>query len=376
MAFFFIGCNNEESILDPITEIKTEVEANRAIRSTEDVEQIINSLEKLQNITRSHSEITIKPLTTHSVSNFTTRSSSTEIDTLLYIVDGTYNDVIISANVKCDPIIAIFDNPDFSIWNEINNPTEENAGMLTLVENAMIYNESPDVFGEPYGGATNTRRILRILEEVKPKVPVEWEQGAPFNKYAPNNSVAGCVAIATAQAFMVTRHVGTFNGISLDYDRLIKMKNLFYDDDYPTETDIIARLIRQIGSAVGMKYGTDESGANTKDAIRLFTFGGIMNLSTNKADIRKTLRDYNRGIVIISSRTKKNGIFGNARGKGHAYITDGYRIYSDGSDLMHVNYGWGPGPNGYFLTRLWAPYFTSNATNKFPHAWNFYCIYK
>lgn len=101
-----------------------------------------------------------------------------------------------------------------------------------------------------------------------------------------------------------------------------------------------------------------------------------MNLSTNKADIRKTLRDYNRGIVIISSRTKKNGIFGNARGKGHAYITYGYRIYSDGSDLMHVNYGWGPGYNGYFLTRLWAPYFTPNATNKFPHAWNFYCTYK
>lgn len=100
-----------------------------------------------------------------------------------------------------------------------------------------------------------------------------------------------------------------------------------------------------------------------------------MNLSTNKANIRKTLRDYKRGIVIISSRTKKS-FLGIKRGSGHAYIVDGYRYYSDGSDLMHVNYGWGGGGNGYFLTRLLAPRFTSNAENKFPHAWNFYCIYK
>ena len=174
---------------------------------------------------------------------------------------------------------------------------------------------------------------------------------------------------------MVTRHVSVFNNIPLDYDRLIKVKNRSYKNLFPSETDIIALFIRQIGHAVGMKYGKKESGANTKDAIKLFSFAGMMKVSENKRDIKKVLRNYNNGIVIISSRTKKS-FMGIKRGSGHAYIADGYKLYSNGSDLIHVNYGWGPEFNGYFLTRLSAPYFTSDAKNKFPHSWNFYCIYK
>lgn len=47
--------------------------------------------------------------------------------------------------------------------------------------------------------------------------------------------------------------------------------------------------------------------------------------------------------------------------------------------MIHVNYGWGPGDgnlNGYYLTVLSSPYWTSNAPKQFPHEWDFYCIYK
>lgn len=350
----------------------------KTIRSIQDVEAIVSTT---NHSTRNTPTMKILPLTTKDLLNNndanvmtmqTTRRATEKNDTLLYFVEGIEKPMILSANLKCSPIVAILDNHSISFKKELTNPSDENFGLLSLIDNAIVYNENP----ETYGRFENTRTTQTVTEELTPKVPVEWSQNSPFNKYCPNQYPAGCVAVAIAQAFMVTQHIGIFNNIPLNYNNLIKVKNDLYASYYPSETDTIAAFIRQIGVAVGMKYGKDGSNANMKNGIKLFTFGGIMNCSTNARNIKKTLHDYKDGIVIITSRTKKNGIFGKARGKGHAYLADGYKVFSDGSDLIHVNYGWGPFYNGYYLTRLWAPYFTTNASYKYPHVWNFYCIYK
>jgi len=91
------------------------------------------------------------------------------------------------------------------------------------------------------------------------------------------------------------------------------------------------------------------------------------------ASTKNTLK-HNNGIVIISSRTEKNSFWGRPRGIGHAYIADGYLQYSNGSDLIHVNYGWGHS-NGYYLSNLMSPHWVSEAPKQYPHSWNFYCIY-
>lgn len=83
-----------------------------------------------------------------------------------------------------------------------------------------------------------------VVEEVKPKVVVEWSQDPPFNKYTPNNFPAGCVAVAAAQAFTVTRHCSSFNGVPLDWNELVNVKNASYQYTYPYQTDIIAQLVR------------------------------------------------------------------------------------------------------------------------------------
>lgn len=125
-----------------------------------------------------------------------------------------------------------------------------------------------------------------------------------------------------------------------------------------------------------MSYHSDGSSADTEDAVELFTNFGMMNLSRKKQNIQNTLQQYNDGIVIISSRTKNNfwGII--PRGTGHSYLVDGFIKRSDDLGYLHVNYGWGPNYNGYFLEDLMAPHFTDDAPKAYPHEWKFYCIYK
>lgn len=302
-------------------------------------------------------------------------------DTLLYYVPNEEGGMILSRNKACLPVLAILDNKGFSFERVLNNK-QENLGILSFLLSALDYNNSPETLifppvdlpddgssgGSPKGPVT-------LVDEVFPKVQIEWGQsGDPFDRYTPSHYPAGCVATAVAQAFTVTRHVGVFNNVSLDYDDLIQFRNRGYLDFFPNQADIVGRFIRQIGVAVNMDYSSNESGAKTSDGIKLFSDFG-MNVSKNKADIKKTLRTYNNGIVIISSRTEKDFI-GIPKGKGHAYIADGYRLYSDGTDLIHVNYGWGPSYNGYYLTVLNSPHWTDNAAKQYPHEWEFYCIYK
>ncbi|MFZ4261513.1 C10 family peptidase [Sphingobacterium sp. HJSM2_6] len=315
-----------------------------------------------------------------------TKNSSTG-DTLLYYVNfsDAKGGMILSRNTECQPVLAIFDEGNFSFQNVLQN-TDMNLGALSFILSAVDYNISPESFSIEQtempiddGGGGGGYVPVTLVDEVLPKVRVEWSQSQdPFNRYTPNNYPAGCVAVAVAQAFTVTRHVGAFNGIYLNYNDLIQFRDYSYKYLFPNQADIAGQFVRQIGAAVAMDYDASGSGAKTSDGVKLFSNFGLMNVNTNKATIRNTLKNYSNGIIIISSRTKKP-FLGIARGEGHAYIADGYKLYSNGSDLIHVNYGWGPGAgnlNGYYLTVLSSPHFTADAPSTFPHDWDFYCIYK
>jgi len=316
-----------------------------------------------------------------------TKSSSTS-DTLLYYVNfsDAKGGMILSRNTECQPVLAIFDEGNFSFQNVLQN-TDINLGALSFILSAVDYNNSPESFSieqpempiDDGGGGGGGYVPVTLVDEVLPKVRVEWSQSQdPFNRYTPNNYPAGCVAVAVAQAFTVTRHVGAFNGINLNYNDLVQFRDYSYKYLFPNQADIAGQFVRQIGAAVAMDYDASGSGAKTSDGVKLFSNFGLMNVNTNKANIRNTLKNYSNGIIIISSRTK-TPFLGIARGEGHAYIADGYRLYSNGSDLIHVNYGWGPGAgnlNGYYLTVLSSPHFTADAPSAFPHDWEFYCIYK
>lgn len=109
-------------------------------------------------------------------------------------------------------------------------------------------------------------------------------------------------------------------------------------------------------------------------------FSGKLNpyfVNPSKGAIQLGLNEHPTNVTVISSRNKKSSWLGFARGSGHAYIVDGYKIFSDGSDLVHVNFGYDHWYYiGYFMTRLWAPYFVDNSPAKFPYSMDVFNIRK
>jgi len=326
-------------------------------------------------------------------------------DTLLYYVGLPGNGgMLLSGNEDSTPLLAILDDENFS-FKEVLSDTKNNEGVLSFLLTAAEYNRNPEAFSDTINTdetTENSPEAFRIrwdfwrkrkrnnppqpvylVDQVYPKVEVEWGQWYPYNKYTPSHYPAGCVAVAVAQALTVTRHISNFEGIELNYDDLIKFKNSesYYRDNYPKQADIIGQLFSKIGEQVGMNYGASESGADLNYAVqKIFSERG-MRVNKNKASIKNALKYYDRGIVIISSFDKKRSFWGKQRGTGHAYIADGYLQYSNGSDLIHVNYGWGSEYengrkyNGYYLSNLMSPHWTGNAPEQYPHSWSFYCIY-
>ena len=104
---------------------------------------------------------------------------------------------------------------------------------------------------------------------VEPMVTASWHQTAPFNCKCPNNSLAGCGAIAVAQILNYYKmpmhgfgHV-TYEGVDIDFDaRSIDWQNI--RDNYSlgysqVEGDAVASLVYQVGAAMKMKYGSSSS---------------------------------------------------------------------------------------------------------------------
>ncbi|NMA74248.1 MAG: hypothetical protein GX963_08850 [Bacteroidales bacterium] len=105
--------------------------------------------------------------------------------------------------------------------------------------------------------------------------------------------------------------------------------------------DEIARLISYIGKEVGMNYGVNGSGAETKKISPILAKYGIKDYDKDRAiDVLKT----KHGVIVISGKRAKHG-WGPWKKyvDGHAFIADGYIKYDkkDAPYYLHLNYGWG-----------------------------------
>lgn len=396
ISFVLFGCNkkNDIGIIEDIP-LKTLIEKINVRQNTEIVSVVENILngsnfsnknKRAASTKQMSNSLEIKALTTELL-NYKTN----HIDTLLFLVKdkNSNKNILISANIDCEPILAILDESNDSFEKSLNINDQENP-LTPFLLNAVKYNQNPTYFDNTENSLKNELSLNKraavgdkgrngkiIAFELLPRVKVQWGQSQdPYSRYTPNNWPAGCVATTIAQAMTVTRHIGEFNGVRLDWDKLVRMKNSGYVNQYPEEANTIGLLLREIGSAVNMKYGAQGSSASTKDGVKILEIGKQFYSLGSKGSIKLVLDESPNNLIIISSRNKKSSWIGVPRGSGHAYIVDGYQVFADGTDLMHVNFGWNGYQNGYYLTKLWAPYFTGDAPAKFPHKWEFFCIRK
>ena len=275
-----------------------------------------------------------------------TASLSTQGNNSYYVFNNDAGGfVIIAGDDAVAPVLGYTSTGAF----DANNLPE---GLKDLLKS---YEQQIAALGKNYkANAISTRAEFtgeKLLNTAK------WNQGAPFNKYTPNNYVTGCVATAGAivmkhhgyPAKGVGSHTYTWNGQNLtanfehDYDWANMPAK--YTDGNDAAFDGVARLMSDLGIAVNMQYANGGSASALEDLVtalkKYFGYSKYARLLTMKdlgAEVwNGRLRaeiDANRPILYAAS---------DANVGGHSFVIDGYK-----DESFSVNWGWGGYCDGFY----------------------------
>ena len=209
---------------------------------------------------------------------------------------------------------------------------------------------------------STTRGEVSIHDAIKPLLTTKWNQHSPYNLLCPYDaendalSVTGCVATAMAQIMKYHEYPSA-------YDWSL-MKDEYDSSDESAAAQEVAKVMKDAGASVYMKYSANGSFANADGISEAFrnTFGySISTELVSRAyftaqewdeliysNLENKMPVYYGGtaIDIDDSKGYLQGVEG-----GHGFIVDGY----DGKGLYHVNWGWGGLSDGFFLLSLLDP---------------------
>ena len=253
--------------------------------------------------------------------------------------------VIIAGDDAVAPVLGYTSTGAF----DANNLPE---GLKDLLKS---YEQQIAALGKNYKANTTSTRAEFTGEKLLNTA--KWNQGAPFNKYTPNNYVTGCVATAGAivmkhhgyPAKGVGSHSYTWNGQNLtasfehDYD-WANMPGR-YTGDNDAAFDGVARLMSDLGIAVNMQYANGGSASALEDLVTALKkyFGyskyarhlKIEDLGAEAWNGRLRAEiDANRPVLYAAS---------DANVGGHSFVIDGYK-----NESFSVNWGWGGYCNGFY----------------------------
>ena len=253
--------------------------------------------------------------------------------------------VIIAGDDAVAPVLGYTSTGAF----DANNLPE---GLKDLLKS---YEQQIAALGKNYKANTTSTRAEFTGEKLLNTA--KWNQGAPFNKYTPNNYVTGCVATAGAivmkhhgyPAKGVGSHSYTWNGQNLtasfehDYD-WANMPDR-YTDGNDEAFDGVARLMSDLGIAVNMQYANGGSASALEDLVTALKkyFGyskyarhlKIEDLGAEAWNGRLRAEiDANRPVLYAAS---------DANVGGHSFVIDGYK-----DESFSVNWGWGGYCDGFY----------------------------
>lgn len=188
---------------------------------------------------------------------------------------------------------------------------------------------------------------------VGPLLTTTWSQEAPYNKYCPAGCPTGCTATAVAQVMYYWKwpkeskgvvNGEDFSGHVYDWDNMCDSYVSGYSE---AQADAVARLMADIGKAMGMTYTPTGSSAAMSDMALVSNFGyepgsGVETASTASA-LQNTLRselNNRRPVLYVGNTVDEPG--------GHALVVDGYTS----NDYFHFNFGWGGHYDGFYKNAL------------------------
>lgn len=373
--FSLVGCNK-----DLPNQSKeggsSEVFANFV--SANEAEEIAASIRFEEGMDSEHDGVVLKKnMYVNKVIEHITKIPDENGEIVYYIINYKNNGfIILSADRRINPVLAFSESSNFPMdlalypdgivdWLEntkncirdirlkkVSQTSElKEAWQPSSIQQVLNNNEPIEEFPPNDGDCQNEIKI------VGPLLTTSWNQVNGYNALVPlecgnEKAPAGCVAIAMAQVMKYHRFPNTYN-----WDAMA--------NHYATmET---AKLIRDIGNAVDMKYGCDGSGAKTKKEVAsslVHDFGySNAKYADYNYDMVKQQINSKQPVILRGGRKKGWWIFG-TYADGHAWVCDGYKsvlIYDKrcigyGSLYLHMNWGWQREElNGWYSVSNWNP---------------------
>ena len=297
-----------------------------------------------------------------------------------YIFNSQNGYVVVSGDDRCETILGYGDYP--LDYNSIPCNMKALLGMLKEQIEYLQANENLQV---EVPSLTAPSRI----ESVAPLLTAMWDQEAPYwnmCKISGYQCLTGCPATSAAMIFHYWKYpdfetptvpayrcelstsyystqyvtVEALPPVTFDWDNMLDI----YTNGYTTdEANAVATLMRYIGQAEHMAYGTSSAGGSGVDAdsvslmANAFTFFGY---DEETVRVVKKTSAYSGGTTLYSdaewaamiqeelSESRPIlfcAIAGGFFGGGHAFNVDGYDATTN---KYHVNFGWSGESNNYF----------------------------
>lgn len=202
---------------------------------------------------------------------------------------------------------------------------------------------------------------------IAPLLTTHWHQHAPYNNMSPIvvdgnfRTVAGCVAIATAQVIYYWHRdnpaVTSFDtptypygkapvtysvpqGTAFEWDLIHDSYTL---DEPIAEQEAVARLVYVTGTSAWLDYGSS-TGGNIYDVIA--PLSSQFNLNAKYARHDDFTQQGWEQLLYEELVAGRPVLYAGSNGKsGHAVVIDGYDAERR---LFHFNFGWGGSEDGYY----------------------------
>ena len=304
--------------------------------------------------------------------------NSKMLDRAVYYVFNTQNGfVIVSGDDRAERILGYGDYP-----LDMNNiPTNMRAWLGT-------YKDQLEYLQAHEGMQVETPSMMAPslnTPSVAPLLTAMWDQDAPYNNQCVINGtrcLTGCPATSAAMVFhywkypdFPTPEVPAYrcemsSGWSTNYVNVPALPSVMFDWDnmldvygsgYSTaQANAVATLMRYVGQAEHMAYGSDGSGIDADSVILIVNAFKLFGYDEETVRMVKKTSAYQGGQTLytdaewaaIMQEELVEGrpivfcaISGGYFGGGHAFNVDGY---DSSTNKYHINWGWSGSYNNYF----------------------------
>ena len=301
-----------------------------------------------------------------------TQVSEAGVDAL-YIFNYDHGYVVVAADDCAHPILGYSEDQPFDTQNIPDGLKYYLGYYARQIQYAIDNNLSMDqeIADQWYLlGKEGVISKTRMEKAVQPLLKTSWDQGWPYNYYAPsctsywtnNHCYAGCVATAMSQvmkywdwpdtgvgehSYTTSSYPGNGAALSANFGETTYQWSIMPNSVTSANTGgmAVALLMYHCGIAVDMDYSPNGSGAHTEDVptavIEHFKYGACTYVDNRDSYTKTVWEDklmalLDRGIPMIYAGSDTDG--------GHAFNCDGY----NNNRFFHFNWGWSGSYNNYY----------------------------